>query len=95
MRCINETNSNVRATCLIGLPFIDPATITIAIVVKFTTVNTLFKIDDSLTPTHNRAISSITIPKAKKSGYSDKKGTSIGIRERVVLPMTFPVSALI
>jgi len=77
------------------LPFMDPAIITITIVIKFITVNILFRIVDSLTPMHNNNTSSITIAKAKKSGYSDKKEISIGITERIALPMAFPISASI
>lgn len=68
---------------------------TIVIVTKFITVNTLFKIDDSLTPMHNSSTSNMTIPKAKKSGYSDKKEISIGIIDRMALLMVFPINASI
>jgi len=78
-----------------SLPFMDPAIITIIIVIKLITVNILFNIDDSFTPMDNNITSSMTIVKAKKSGYSDKKEISIGIIERIALPMAFPISASI
>lgn len=68
---------------------------TMVIVIKFTTVNTLFKMDDSFTPTHSSSISNMTIAKAKKSGYSDRKEMSMGMKERRALPMTFPINASI
>lgn len=68
---------------------------TIVIVNKFIMVNTLFKIDDSFTPMHSSTTNSITIPKAKKSGYSDRKEMFIGMKERRASPMTFPISASI
>lgn len=76
-----------------SIPFIDPATMTIIIVIKFTVVNILFRIEDSFTPAHSSIINSIIIPKAKKSGYSDRNEMFMGMKERKASLMTFPVSA--
>lgn len=65
----------------------------IKMVIKFITVNILFKIDDSFTPILSNIIRSITTVNAKKSGYSDKNETLIGITECNVLLITFPIKA--
>lgn len=65
----------------------------IKMVIKFITVNILFKIDDSFTPTLSNIIRSITTVNAKKSGYSDKNETLIGIIECNVSLITFPIKA--
>lgn len=65
----------------------------IKMVIKFITVNILFKIDDSFTPTLSNIMRSITTVNAKKSGYSDKNETLIGIKECNVSLITFPIKA--
>lgn len=55
-----------------------PDTMTMMIVTKLITVNTLLRMLDSLTPTANRPDSSKTTISEKKSGYGAKKLTCIG-----------------
>ena len=57
------------------------------IVVKLMITKTLFKMEDSLTPTLRSNVNNMTIVKAKKSGYSDKNGTSIGKYSLKVSPI--------
>lgn len=57
----------------------EPATMTMATVNRFKIVKMLFNVVDSLTPIHSNSVKTITKPKDKKSGYSERKSTSIGM----------------
>lgn len=65
----------------------------IIMVVKLTTVNMLFNMEDSFTPMLSKITRSITTPNAKKSGYCDKNGTRMGIADDRVSLITFPINA--
>lgn len=75
------------------IPFIAPATNTMAMVIKLTAVKILFKKLDSFTPNASNAASSKITPMARKSGYFAKKSTCIGMVSSNASDMLLSISA--